>query len=452
MTKYDISRKTLVIPNGFDGANTTIECEEVIEELEDTIKTQEATIKSKDTSIRILNQTINQKNQTITELTTRVETAVEEGKAIQAEIDANKLVDGTFTENGTYTPEYGYKSVTVAVSGGSAECEEAIEELENVIAEKDERIEVLNNTVTTLNGEIELCENEIARLNQEVEDVRAESYASGRTEQEEYDLSRLEEKTITANGTYMPEYGYKKVVVNVADEPVEYGDYELTTKYKTALTTVYDPMFLFGRKYYEQILQYESDIDDNQGLAVYYDEIMYDQFAIKDNWYAEMGYYSSPYEPVKISRRIFENGGILVNGYFPYNYEYTAGTEYYLQEDDSPITLKHTYSGNNVFIYSPGSELYMNRNWVGNDVTVSFFGQTHSNYSIVYCKLPHIDNSRGNTTYDLSPATRLSPGSAAFLINSVTNCTVKLPVHLQPLQQSGPFQQIVTDNNITITF
>lgn len=447
MVKYDISRKTLVIPNGFDGANTTIECEEVIEELEDTIKTQEATIKSKDTSIRILNQTINQKNQTITELTARVETAVEEGKEIQAEIDANKLEEGTFTENGTYTPEYGFKSVIVAVSGGSAECEEAIEELENVIAEKDERIEVLDNTVTTLNGEIELRDNEIARLNQEVEDVREESYASGRTEQEEYDLSRLEEKTITANGTYMPEYGYKKVVVNVANEPIEYPDEPITDGYKNALTAVYDPRLLFGRKYYAQILQYESDIDDNQGLAVYYDEILDDCLRTKRNWYASMGYYHNTGNPVKIGPTLYENGGILIGGYFPYD---RYKTHSYIQEDDSVIDISHDDASS--FIYTPGSTLNMLYNWVGDDFTYYLRPYSGPTYMILYCKLPHEDTSRFNVTYDLSTATHLSPGSAAFLIKDVENCTVKLPVHLQPLLQSGPFQQIVTDNNITITF
>lgn len=185
------------------------DCGEVVRELEQEVR-------EKDNAIRNLNHTVS-------ELREEVKTAIEDGKAIQAEIDANKLEDGTFTENGIYTPEYGYKSVTVAVSGGSPECEEAIEELENVIAEKDERIEVLDNTVTTLNGEIELRDNEIARLNQEVEDVRAESYASGRTEQEEYDLSRLEEISVNMNGVYEPEYGYKKVNVNVPTGEINYG-------------------------------------------------------------------------------------------------------------------------------------------------------------------------------------------------------------------------------------
>lgn len=138
---------------------------------------------------------------------------MEAGRTAQAAEDAAKLTEITIEENGTYTPEYGYKKVVVDVEGGGGKISGPVAKmLESATTAAD----VYYYPPAGYDG--------MPSLRLYIFEYRDYWKSSGRTEGVAAGVAQqkalLDRTTITENGTYTRENGWSAVTVNVNQTPI----------------------------------------------------------------------------------------------------------------------------------------------------------------------------------------------------------------------------------------
>lgn len=140
-------------------------------------------------------------------------TGLNEGKQTQREEDENKLTEKEITANGSYTADYGFSKVTVNVDTTAAFNEGKVEGKKEQLAEDENK---LTTKQITKNGnyKAEFGFSEV-EVNIEMGQSYEDGFADGREAQAIDDENRLSTTTIEGNGVFKAPYGFSEVTVNI---------------------------------------------------------------------------------------------------------------------------------------------------------------------------------------------------------------------------------------------